>query len=179
MSDLDDSFAKLLGRQPSDKERIALYRVRDALGLRNNDALWLVLMALEHYLNLYDIIPSRIEATATRTLDKVITTIETTSDETIRAAEATIKASAETTMSSLADAVAKTANEVAHNTSRKQMWRWALGCLVTATVILGGIFWYGKHTGYAQGYGECYAKVQDEKAMASWANTPEGQSRIA
>ena len=33
MSDLDDSFAKLLGRQPSDAERQSLYRVRDALGL--------------------------------------------------------------------------------------------------------------------------------------------------
>ena len=39
MSDLDDSFAKLLGRQPSDAERQNLYRVRDALGLKNNDAL--------------------------------------------------------------------------------------------------------------------------------------------
>jgi hypothetical protein len=26
-----------------------LYQVRDALGLKNNDALWLVLMAMEHY----------------------------------------------------------------------------------------------------------------------------------
>ena len=48
MSDLDDSFAKLLARQPTDAERQRLYQVRDALGLKNNDALWLVLMALEH-----------------------------------------------------------------------------------------------------------------------------------
>jgi hypothetical protein len=41
MSELDDSFAKLLGRQPSDAERQQLYTVRDALGLKNNDALWL------------------------------------------------------------------------------------------------------------------------------------------
>ena len=47
MSDLDDSFAKLLGRQPSDAERQSLYRVRDALGLKNNDALWLVLMKMK------------------------------------------------------------------------------------------------------------------------------------
>ena len=37
-SSLDDSFAKLLGRQPSDAERQQLYRVRDALELKNNDA---------------------------------------------------------------------------------------------------------------------------------------------
>ena len=31
-----------------------LFAVRDALGLQNNDALWLVLMALEHYRDLYE-----------------------------------------------------------------------------------------------------------------------------
>jgi hypothetical protein len=49
MNELEDSFAKLLGRQPTDADRQRLYRVRDALGLKNNDALWLVLMALQHY----------------------------------------------------------------------------------------------------------------------------------
>jgi len=64
MSDLDDSFAKLLGRQPSDKERQELYRVRDALGMKNNDALWLVLMALQHYEGLYASIPASIRDAA-------------------------------------------------------------------------------------------------------------------
>jgi len=64
MSNLDESFAKLLGRQPSDAERQRLYQVRDALGLRNNDALWLILMALEHYEQLYAGIPERIEEAA-------------------------------------------------------------------------------------------------------------------
>ena len=66
MSELEESFAKLLGRQPSDTERQKLYRVRDALGLKNNDALWLLIMVLEHYQNLYESIPERIEAAAKR-----------------------------------------------------------------------------------------------------------------
>ena len=66
MSNLDDSFEKLLGRQPSDAERQNLYRVRDALGLKNNDALWLVLLALQHYQSLYENIPDRIETAAAR-----------------------------------------------------------------------------------------------------------------
>ena len=49
MNDLETSFDRLLGRQPSDAEIQELYRVRDALGLRNNDSLWLVLLALQHY----------------------------------------------------------------------------------------------------------------------------------
>ena len=64
MSELDDSFAKLLGRQPTDADRQRLYRVRDALGLKNNDALWLVLMALQHYESLYADIPDSIKQSA-------------------------------------------------------------------------------------------------------------------
>lgn len=64
MSDLDDSFTKLLGRQPSDTERQHLYRVREALGLKNNDALWLILMALQHYDTMYSAIPASIKDAA-------------------------------------------------------------------------------------------------------------------
>ena len=39
---------KLLGREPTAPELEELLRVRDALGLRDNDALWLVLLALHH-----------------------------------------------------------------------------------------------------------------------------------
>lgn len=64
MSELEDSFAKLLGRQPTDADRQQLYRVRDALGLKNNDALWLVLMALQSYDDKYREIPAQIEKAA-------------------------------------------------------------------------------------------------------------------
>lgn len=39
---------RLLGRAPSGPELVEFVRVRDALGLRDNDALWLVLLALHH-----------------------------------------------------------------------------------------------------------------------------------
>lgn len=64
MNDLDASFEKLLGRQPTDADRQNLYRVRDALGLKNNDALWLVLMALQSYDERYKAIPAKIEKAA-------------------------------------------------------------------------------------------------------------------
>jgi hypothetical protein len=46
---IEDSFAKLVGRQASEQERERLYRVRDALGLHDNDAFWSIVIALEHY----------------------------------------------------------------------------------------------------------------------------------
>lgn len=64
MSELEASFTKLLGRQPTDADRQQLYRVRDALQLKDNDALWLVLMALQHYQTLYAGIPDSISEAA-------------------------------------------------------------------------------------------------------------------
>jgi AcrR family transcriptional regulator len=46
---LEETFAKVVGRHASDEERQRLYRLRDALGLRDNDAFWSIVMALEYY----------------------------------------------------------------------------------------------------------------------------------
>jgi len=59
-----DAFARLLGRQPSNSERARLNHVRDELGLRGNDALWLVLTALQYHQCLYEAIPRKIEIAA-------------------------------------------------------------------------------------------------------------------
>jgi hypothetical protein len=44
----EDTFGKVVGRHASDEERQRLYRLRDALGLRDNDAFWSIVMALEY-----------------------------------------------------------------------------------------------------------------------------------
>lgn len=168
MSDLDDSFAKLLGRQPSDAERQSLYRVRDALSLKNNDALWLVLMALQNYQGQYEKFP---QAIAQAAKDILVNFKET--------ANATVKASAEAAKADLAQAVASAAQEVAHNTSAKQMFRWATGCFAITSLCICLLVWYmhssGENAGYNSGYGVGYRAAKDEKAAAAWANTPEGQ----
>jgi hypothetical protein len=63
---LEPAFETLLGRQPTDAERARLHRIRDALHLGDNDALWLVILALEHYDGLFRTYPDRL-AEATRT----------------------------------------------------------------------------------------------------------------
>ena len=169
MSELDDSFAKLLGRQPSDAERQQLYTVRDALGLKNNDALWLVLMALQHYQDQYERFPNAIALAAKETLANFKAT-----------ADATVKASAEAAKADLAQAVALAAREVAYHTSAKQMWQWAGGCIAVAFLCVGIFGWYmhsnAHDDGYNSGYGVGYSEARDEKAAAAWANTPEGKA---
>lgn len=69
MDHLEGAFEKLLGRQPSELEVTRLYRVKDALGLRDNDALWLVLIALESYDTLYRKYPELINAHLKQSLE--------------------------------------------------------------------------------------------------------------
>lgn len=58
---LKSSFAELLGRQPTEAEQKRLFQVKNALNIHDNDAIWLILMAFEHYNMLYEQYPQRIE----------------------------------------------------------------------------------------------------------------------
>lgn len=166
---LDESFAKLLGRQPSDIERQQLYKVKDALQLKNNDALWLVLMALQYYQDQYERFPQAIALAASETLTDFKKTADTL-----------LSASAEASKADLAKAVAQAAQDVAYHTAQKQMWQWAAGCLALAFLTFGGFGWFLHSTayeaGYHSGYGIGYTEAKDEKAAAAWANTPEGKT---
>ena len=165
MGDLDESFNKLLGRQPSDAERQNLYRVRDALDIKSNDALWMVLMVLEHYQSLYEKIPEKIAQAAKDALAE----FKIAADATVKASAEAAKASAEAAKADLAQAVASLAGEVAHTTSRKQMWKWAATCITIAFVSFGVFGWYmhksGKDAAYQAVYGAGYKEAKDEKAQ--------------
>lgn len=169
MSELDDSFAKLLGRQPSDAERQNLYRVREALGLKNNDALWLILIAFQHHQGLYEKFPNVIVQAA----KEVFVNFKATAD-------ATAKASVESAKADLAKAVEASARQVAHHVAGRQKAQWIAASAVIVALCLGGVFWYAHHTAYQaglnSGYGLGYNEAKDEKAAAAWANTPEGEA---
>ena len=70
MSDVESAFEKLIGRQPTDREVQALYRVKNALGIRDNDALWMVIMALESYDSLYRRYPTIITGEIRKVVDE-------------------------------------------------------------------------------------------------------------
>ena len=168
MSELNDSFAVLLGRQPSDKERQNLYRVRDALKLKPTDAMWQVLMVLEHYETLYGRFPALI-AEAARNVTK----------DTRETATAQARAAVADTTRALAHAVAEAATASAKRVAGTQMLRWAIGCFLASTVCISTIGWWahgkGQREGYAMGREVARERYENASAMASWAITPEGQ----
>jgi hypothetical protein len=168
MNNLDDTFSKLLGRQASDSERQQLYRIRDALEIKNNDALWLVLMALQHYQSMYEAFPPLIESAARDALANFK-----------HVADATAKAAAQTTKADLASAVAAAARDVARFTAGRSMARWIAGCALSTCLVLMVFGWYvdsrARASGHESGYAAAYEQAKDEKAAAAWANTPEGR----
>lgn len=172
MSDRDrdpaDSFARLLGRQPGDAERQQLYRVRDALGLKGNDALWLVLIALQHYQTQYEKFPHAIAQSAKAAL----------ADFKV-AADATAQAAAQSAQADLAQAVATAARETAQRVAGRQRAQWIAASIVAASAVFALFGWFmhssGSSAGNAAGRAAGYAEARDEKAAAAWANTPEGR----
>lgn len=47
--------------------------------------------------------------------------------------------------------------------------------LLTLLIAFGGGYWFGHQAGSEQGQAEGYQATRDERAAASWANTPAGQ----
>jgi hypothetical protein len=168
MSELDDNFTQLLGRQPTDKEIQALYRVRDALKLKATDAVWLLLMVLQHYETLYGTFPARIAEAAREATH--------TARET---ALAQAKAVGEKTKAALAEAVREAAVGSARQAAGAQLWKWASVAATVVTLSIGFVGWSqfgrGERAGFATGWATATRQCQTAAAAASWANTPEGQ----
>lgn len=118
MAELESAFERLLGRQPSEQEVQGLYRVKNALNIRDNDALWLVLMALQSYDSLYRKYPSMIAEEVRKIVDA----------QRILAASM-VEAETKRALGSLAEAVSATSATIAATvaeSSRLLSWGWML-----------------------------------------------------
>jgi hypothetical protein len=165
---LEESFKTILGRPPTDAERQMFLRERDALNLKDNDALWRLLMVLGHFETLYGRFPALIAKAAAEVTENAKA-----------AAEAELKAAAARTRAELAKSVAQTAHDIAGRVASAQRSKWFLiGVVVASGVFAGvgaGMFRAGRSTGDSTGRLDGYTKARDEKDAADWANTPEGQ----
>jgi hypothetical protein len=168
VSDLNEPFAQLLGRQPTDQERQGLYRVRDALKLKATDAVWLLLMALQHYETLYEKVPARIAEE-----------VERTTKAACRTAEAQARAAQEETKKALMGAVEQAAVASRRDGARAELVRrvgWLAGGIVAgALMVFVTGFRMGGTRGQAAGRDEARQECGYMTAAASWANTPEGR----
>ena len=167
MIDLEESFAKLIDRQPTDAARQRLYRARDALNIKPTDAVWTLLMVLEHYQTMYEEIPGQIaEAARNATV-------------TIRAtAEAQAKAAREETKKGLMKAVTEAVRATAKQHARTEHFKWVSAVVSIVSIMFLAVGWGENRRGQAQGLaaGESRAKAECAYAtkLSSWALTPDG-----
>ncbi|NUY02385.1 hypothetical protein [Paraburkholderia youngii] len=73
-------FLDVTGELPDDASVLRMRRVSGALNLRDNDALWSVLVMLEHYGRLYEAMPERIRQAGADSMDLVRTEARAATD---------------------------------------------------------------------------------------------------
>ena len=73
-------FLDVTGELPDDANILRMRRVSGALDLRDNDALWFVLVMLEYYGRLYEAMPERIRQAGAGSLDAVRAETSTAAD---------------------------------------------------------------------------------------------------
>ena len=166
MGELDESFAQLLGRQPTDNERQRLYRVRDALKVKATDSVWLILMVLEHYETLYEAVPARIEDAAREATKTVRQT-----------AEAQARAAREETKKGLEKAVADAVDATAKQRVRAEVLKRVSVAVSIVATLMVAVGWGENRRGYAEGaaVGENRSKAECAFAaqLSSWSLTPD------
>lgn len=157
MPELEQAFSALLKRQATDEEIQHLYRVRDALGIRPNDALWQVLIALQYYQQQYERFPAEISKTCEAVLARVNET-----------ATKSAQAAADGAKQDLAQAVARAVSSATRGASWPQIARWCLASVVTLALLLGGTFWASYQLG-------ARSAQEESRARGTWADSAEGR----
>lgn len=152
------------GRELSDEEAERILRVQHILNIRDNDALWGVIVALEHYQRMYEDIPPQVEAAGRVAVALVRET-----------ADAVAAAAAETAKQDLASELASSVREVANQTARKQQWQWITAGLITAALTTLAAGWMGFSRGKESGVAIGYREARSESAAASWGASAGGR----
>ena len=180
--DLDSAFERLVGDQPTDRDRATLYRVRDLLGISPNDALWSVLFALQHYYTLYERFPAMIRAAASELLVECKTGIDqalagaeqqlwSTAREQTHAAVLEVTRSGEAAKTRLEQAIQQAARRIALKAGLAARWPWVFGGAVGMALVLalaGAVaLGFGRQQGYHQGYHQGYVEGQRTATTAA------------
>jgi hypothetical protein len=167
MSNVDNTFEILTDRKPTDQERQVLYKVRDALGIRNNDAMWQILVILEYYKTLYESIPKQIVDAADHLLKGVK-----------QNADVIIKSSMETYKADFTRSATKIVQSIASKVVTKNLAKWSFFLLLLTAIILGTTVYFSYDKGYKNGLiignSAAYQFIKDDKYRVEWGNSAEG-----
>lgn len=164
MDDVVKTFERLWNRKASEEEARRLHHIQNIIGIRSNDAIWALMLALEHYQQLYQQMPQKIEDAGRVAVNQIKDTAM------IVAASAAVEAKQE-----LAGELAKVVQDVADRSARKQHWQWIGVGLSCATMGIIGTGWTAFERGREAGVGIGYQEARTEGAAAAWGASPDGR----
>ena len=160
---LETAFEKLTGHPPTDADVQRLYRIKNALRLGDDDAMWLVLIALDYPVTFYEKLPAQMKKASIDVLNDFRAT-----------ADAIAKASAEAAKANLAKAVATTAQQVASDVAGVKRSRW----VATATIAIGvgvAVVAGGWLYAYAKGRSDMEITLRAQQPALTWLGSTAGQ----
>ncbi len=128
-------FERLLGRELSPDDKVRLLRIKDILGIDNNDALWDLLIAMDYQRIYYEELPQKIEQSTASILEN----ISLAAKQEVALAQA-----------SLAESVVKQAKKLSTKEHIQTWLLWGSIALVL-TIIYGSIMLWA---GYGLGMGK-------------------------
>lgn len=187
-------FDEYLKGQLNQESLQRLKEIQSLTRIRDNDALWLILIALESYLVTYQKIPRMISESA----ETIFTNLTKNLNE---AANFSLQKSLCASHEYISKAISDISNKVVYKVAKESIFIIsAAAVLISAFIIVMFFFAFGlgfsagekdltKKTynqlynkakeeyasGFKDGEDAGYKRSYDEKAAASWANTPEGR----
>jgi len=163
------AFRQIVGRWPNEAERARFHAVRSTLRLRDDDALWALFVALEHYYTLYERFPAMIRAAASELLVECKTGTDqaragaeqhlwNAAREQTNAAVLEVARAGEEAKARLEQAIRQAARRIALEAGLAARWPWVFGgaagmalvLALTGAVALG----FGRQQGYHLGFVE-------------------------
>jgi hypothetical protein len=159
MSPLEEAIATLVGREPTSEEIQRFYKIKEACGLGDHDAMWAVLLAFGHYEILYGEIPAKIKAMSIETLADHKLALERTADASGSLVKQSLARAVETSAAQMAEAVLGQARRQT-STIAKVAFASSIGVAAVAVLLVSiAMFSMGARTSAAE---------------AAWLKTPEG-----
>jgi hypothetical protein len=125
---VEEAFAKVVGRQASEEERARLYRLRDALGLHDNDAFWSIVMALEHYDSFFRRYPAELAEYTERCIENARAAFAAAADREAAQVQRT-----------LSEKVAETSVAIARRLAERPVGLHRVTMLLAAVVAFGAL----------------------------------------
>ena len=156
---------KLLGREMTSEEIALNFRIKETLGLSDDDAIWTLLSVLGVYLTMYRDMPKEIVETVTKMMAEFKVNITHVTDAAERASIVRTEKNVVEAFEKLVKQAEKSVTTGSAMSQKKKLIAWASAAAFGGVVVASGLLWMGYTLGDSK-----------RQAELAWLDTKEGQA---